>query len=41
MRSMRLLPPRGTITSTYSFMRDQFTHRGAIGGLDHLHGVLG
>ena len=39
MRSIRPLPPRGMITSTYSRHGDQVAHRGAIGGFHQLHGV--
>jgi hypothetical protein len=31
MRSISPLPPRGTITSTYSFIRDEFADGGAVG----------
>ena len=36
MRSTRLLPPRGTITSTYSSRGDELAHGGAVGGADEL-----
>ena len=38
---MSALPPRGTMMSTYSCMRDQLADRGAIGGCHDLHRGLG